>query len=493
MMIIVRMFIPTSYSIAWSSETRLTTHPKSDWSPSIIQTNDGRIWVVWHSYKNEEADLYYRIYNGTAWSQDNRLTDDIKQDGTPAIAEMNDGTIWVVWASNRSGNFDILHKTSSTGGLTWSNEIPLVTDPSDDLSPSITQTSDGRIWVVWHSRRTGNDDLFYKVSSDNGATWSMDNQLTQDVAHDRAPSITQTKEGVIWVVWHSYRIGGSEIFYKTSSNSGLTWSPDTRLTKDPDFDLCPSIMQARDGYIWVVWESDRVSYSGVPQDDVFYKIYSGSTWSSDTPLTSNISDDIMPVIMQSKNLTIWVFWTSNRNDNYDIYYKTCNDFFLVHDVAVVGVVPSVQKVYSGFPVNISVVVKNTGTVCESFNVTLYRNGTAIETQAVINLAPAYLFNASATLNFTWNTEGVSYGYYTISATAEPVPNEAYYGDNNLTDGVVHVKIPGDVNGDDMVNVFDAILLCTNYGRPAQEFPDGDINGDGYINVLDAITIMSNWG
>jgi len=493
LVILLQAFIPLGNAVAWSSETRLTTHPKSDWAPSATQTSDGHIWVVWHAYRNGEADLYYSIYNGTSWSQAYQLTTDPNQDGTPSIAEINDGTIWVVWTSNRTGNFDIFYKTSSNRGLSWSNDIPLTTDAADDMAPSIAQISDGRIWVVWSSKRTGNDDVFYKVSSDKGATWTGDVQLTHDFDPDRAPSIMQTREGVIWVVWHSYRVGGSEIFYKTSSDNGLSWSSDARLTKDPDYDLNPSVMQARDGNVWVVWQSDRIAINGVPQDDIFYKIYDGSLWSNDTPLTANESDDMMPSVMQSKNLAIWVFWVSDRNDNYDIYYKTCGDFTLVHDVAVASVTPLFSTVYSGLPLNISVVLRNTGTVSESFNVTAYYSGTSIGKQAVIDLPPAYLYGASRTLNFAWKTIGVPHGYYTISAAAEPVPKEAYLGDNNLSDGTVHVKIPGDINGDDTINVYDAILLSRNFGFPASEFREGDINGDGAINVLDAIILALNWG
>jgi hypothetical protein len=46
-------------------DTQLTTHPGDDWSPSITQTSDGRIWVVWHSLRTGNADLFYKTYNGT--------------------------------------------------------------------------------------------------------------------------------------------------------------------------------------------------------------------------------------------------------------------------------------------------------------------------------------------------------------------------------------------------------------------------------------------
>jgi len=53
---------------------------------------------------------------------------------------------------------------------------------------------------------------------------------------------------------------------------------------------------------------------------------------------------------------------------------------------------------------------------------------------------------STTLTFAWNTTGLAYGNYTISAAADTVPGETDTADNTLTNGDVMVTIPGDVNG-----------------------------------------------
>lgn len=315
--------------------------------------------------------------------------------------------------------------------------------------------------------------------------WSSDKRLTTDWHSDWSPSIAQISDGTIWFVWHSYRTGGSEIFYKTSTDGGLTWSSDTRLTKDPNFDLSPSVMQARDGKVWVVWDSDRNSINGIPQSDVFYKIYDGAEWSTDTPLTADTSDDIMPSLIHASNLTIWIAWASNRNYNYDIYYKTCDDFSLIHDITLVSVSASPTDVYLGRSINVTVTLKNTGTVSETSNVTAYYDGVAIGTQTVSDLAPAYITNASITLNFTWDTLDVLPGYHVISATAEPVPNEAYVGDNSLADGTIHIRILGDVNGNDEVDIYDGLVLVEHFGQPASAYPEADIDGDGFINIYDA--------
>ena len=47
-----------------------------------------------------------------------------------------------------------------------------------------------------------------------------------------------------------------------------------------------------------------------------------------------------------------------------------------------------------------------------------------------------------------------------------------------------VIIPGDVNGDQLVNVADLGVLGANYKQSGMDWQDGDFNGDGLVNVAD---------
>jgi len=106
----------------------------------------------------------------------------------------------------------------------------------------------------------------------------------------------------------------------------------------------------------------------------------------------------------------------------------------IHDVATINVTASATDVVSGQVINITVVVKNNGTVTETFNVTLFYNETAIETETVTNLAPG----DQKTLGFTWNTTGVAEGSYGIRAEADSVSEEANKNNNVYTGPLIRV-------------------------------------------------------
>lgn len=163
------------------------------------------------------------------------------------------------------------------------------------------------------------------------------------------------------------------------------------------------------------------------------------------------------------------------------------------DVAVVSVSPDYTSEYVEYPLNITVVVKNEGTATQSFLVTAYYNSSVIGTKSVTGLVP----NGISTLVFTWNTVGVKPGNYTLSANALPVQGEVDLSDNVLTDGTVHIKIRGDINGDRVVDILDAGLVSAHWypGPPVGPLGydrDADINRDGRVDIVDLAIINGNW-
>jgi len=163
----------------------------------------------------------------------------------------------------------------------------------------------------------------------------------------------------------------------------------------------------------------------------------------------------------------------------------------VRDVAVTNVTPSKTVVGQGYSMNVNVTVANQGDYTETFNVTLYANTTEIETREITLES-----GASTTLTFTWNTTGFAKGNYTIWTYATPVPGEADTADNTFTDGWVYVGIPGDINADGIVDIFDAVLLAAAAGS----FPgspnwnsNADINDDGIVEIFDAVILAAHAG
>lgn len=110
------------------------------------------------------------------------------------------------------------------------------------------------------------------------------------------------------------------------------------------------------------------------------------------------------------------------------------------NIAVSNVTPSEYMIEKGFTQDINVAVVNKGYFPEAFNVTLYANTTAIQTQNATLLG-----RTSGILAFLWNTTGFAKGNYTLSACAWPVPDEVETDDNLYVDGAVQIIVSDDIS------------------------------------------------
>ncbi len=162
------------------------------------------------------------------------------------------------------------------------------------------------------------------------------------------------------------------------------------------------------------------------------------------------------------------------------------------DIAIRDVTPFQTIVGQGSTISINVTVTNQGAYTETFNVTAYYASDPIETQTVTNLPSG----TSTNLTFLWNTTGVPYGNYTISAYAALGPSETDTADNTYINGAVLVTIPGDVDGDRDVDYDDFIVLAGAYGsssgQPAFRV-EADIDIDDDVDYDDFILLAGNYG
>jgi len=165
----------------------------------------------------------------------------------------------------------------------------------------------------------------------------------------------------------------------------------------------------------------------------------------------------------------------------------------VHDVCVVRVVPSTVEVYIGQVVKITVIVRNEGTTAETLVVTcVYELEGArhiIGTQTVSNIRPI----AEPAVIFNWTTTDVT--VHTIKAEIPSVPDETDTADNTMTSpATVKVKIKGDVNNDDKVDMRDIYKAAKAFGsfiNHPRWNPQADINQDGKVDMVDIYHIAIN--
>jgi hypothetical protein len=214
-----------------------------------------------------------------------------------------------------------------------------------------------------------------------------------------------------------------------------------------------------------IWDDDY------PSGGNFWSNYTGvdekSGPNQDQPSSDGIGDT--PYIIDEGNL-----------DRYPLM----KPFKEIVNVAIINFPVCRTAIGQGYTIAIEVAVENQGNSMENVDITVYANTTAVDTKSVM------LISQSLTIvTFAWNTTGFAKGKYSISVIAKPVPCETEIADNKLTYGrQVKLVIPGDVNGDGIVNMQDIytelILRFMSRLGDSNYSANSDINSDNVINYQD---------
>jgi hypothetical protein len=200
----------------------------------------------------------------------------------------------------------------------WSDDKRLTTSEQNSYNPTVA-VNGSNIHVVWDDFRDGNTEIYYKRSTDNGMTWGSDTRLTNDEATSKYPVVVINGRN-IHVVWGEHRHGNWDVYYKRSTDNGESWGNDTRLTSEGWNSYRPAVA-VNGSNIHVVWMDNRDGNT-----KIYYKrsTDNGESWGSDTKLTIDEAESFYPkVVVNGSN--IHVVWSDERDGNTEIYYKNSND------------------------------------------------------------------------------------------------------------------------------------------------------------------------
>ena len=68
--------------------------------------------------------------------------------------------------------------------------------------------------------------------------------------------------------------------------------------------------------------------------------------------------------------------------------------------------------------------------------------------------------------------------------------------NNTRTSLLQVHIPGDINGDGVVNIIDLVAVGSHFGARRGDpnyLPAADLNNDGVIDIIDLSIVGSTFG
>ena len=497
--------------------------PGIDQSPTATLAKDGSVWLAWMSngFNNFSAgyDIIYKTLAGGVWSSDVNITNG-GMNTSPAITQLQNGTMILFWSANRAGTTcaptcTLYYARFLTNAAIWTRPVQLSSGSFNDSSASVSVGRDGTLWLAWTRTVTNcsvnpcfvSKQILYRTLSGN--VWSNEIPLTSptDPNWNWDPSITVSNDGMVRLVW-SKGIPSQvsfQLYYKTYN--GIVWSSDAPLfaTATGFSETLPSIMQDRNGTLWIFW-TRTIALSATLSQDVLMSLFSynnGATWLNPTQITNDSTtipiQDNTPAAVQGGDKYIWVFYATNLPNDWDIYArKSISPVSPVHLLDIYSLTANSTIDYPGWlryvPLSPVVVVKITVLNLGDYaNEAFTLQATAVnKTTYIIGSANTQIAaqGGSVLLTFNWDTTGGKPAFYTYNVTLTPAAPETV-GNKPLNSLILKNAIRiipfGDLDKDGLISINDAGVFFYNFdfAYPSPRFnPYADPDNDGIIGIID---------
>ena len=199
------------------------------------------------------------------WSQqgENSSSQNISNspgNSTDARIGVYQNNVYLVWTDDTTGNKEIYFKRSVDNGTTFGSSENLSNNPGNSSDARIG-TYQNKVYLVWTDDTTGNGDIYFKRSVDNGTTFAeTENLSTNNTTPSSGAQISAIGNNV-YVVWQDMASGNNEVFYRHSNNTGEKFRGASEISNtlsvNGESALYPQL-SAIGKNVYVVWQ-DKVS------------------------------------------------------------------------------------------------------------------------------------------------------------------------------------------------------------------------------------------
>lgn len=212
----------------------------------------GALYLCWTHFTSTTAAIMFSrsVDGGQTWSASISVVNGgfpLTTGCSPAVGP--DGTVYVAWEDFNFPDRIVIDRSFDGGQTFGTNRTVASITPIDDpllgfgwkfrtsSFPSLGVGPDGTLYVAWDDQRTGDADILVSRSADRGVTWSAPVRVNDDPMgngrHQFFPWLAVGPDGTVHVIFYDNRLGNGQlldVFYARSTDKGVTWSPNQRVS-----------------------------------------------------------------------------------------------------------------------------------------------------------------------------------------------------------------------------------------------------------------------
>jgi hypothetical protein len=180
-----------------------------------------------------------------------------------SIAASGDN-VYVSWWDNRTaGNNEIFFARSTDNGQTFGEVINLSNSTGGSADNQIT-AENNNVYVAWWDNKTGNWEVYSRTSMDGGETFG-DPVMLQSIGNSTfklaapQPNITSVDTVLAasgnneYVGWWDNKTGNWEVLFARSTDNGATFADPINVSNSSDLSSIGARIAAEGNYMYISW------------------------------------------------------------------------------------------------------------------------------------------------------------------------------------------------------------------------------------------------
>jgi hypothetical protein len=290
----------------WAAIKELGTSDRSLYQLAVVGAN---VYVIWgRAADNGEtfySDSHLRFVrstdNGATWKapiilQSRVNPNDCEAPGVECFGNEIAGVelaasganVHAIWTRVTCGLGDceseVLLRRSTDGGATWKSVRNLSNNAGNSLVQDLA-VSGSNVYALWTDDTPGNEDVFFRRSIDNGATWQTVKNLSNNAGQSEFADMVVSGAN-LYIAWSQQNTAQTQvdILLKRSTDNGVTWKPAVNISNMNSGDSTFPQVAVSGSSVFVVWQDDTPG-----NNDILFRrsIDSGNTWQTIKNLSNN--------------------------------------------------------------------------------------------------------------------------------------------------------------------------------------------------------------
>ena len=325
----------TDNGAVWLPTVNLSNNPGGSHAPAIA-VSGANVYVAWLQANADSTaqDIFLRrsTDNSATWKAVIKITTTGKIGFTAPQIVSSGSNVYVFWEQS---NGDIYLRRSADNGATWKSIVNISGNPGRSVDEQVA-VSGSNVYVTWFQISADNAkvDVFFRKSSDNGATWGAKVNLSNSgkVMGTIFNSHQLTVSGShIHVVWNQPDTTSgrswTQIFIRSSDNSGGAWNPAKKVTSE-DADFINPHVASSGSNVYLLFERVISADSGGQLTDIMFLVSrdNGVTWEPAVVLVESVGNAThthMNLFALGSN--VYVLWENGGYEFGDLFFRRSID------------------------------------------------------------------------------------------------------------------------------------------------------------------------